>query len=182
MTTAVRPYTIIEAGFAGWPSIGVAGRRQLEVGQMYIGLGLFDTSTAGISPMQLAEGAGTMMDILNMVEPGTRQVVVGDVTRMPFPDDTADEIIAANLVADPRFVHFEEAATEMKRVVRPLGSLIVVETITPNEIPAASLARRLDPYGFEFVNPGSAYDPHLVSQYSDVEGQAGYVAMFRQRG
>lgn len=167
---------ILEVGFAGWPSIGVPQRRALLPDQHLICLGLFD----GPNAMHNAIGAKAMMDIQNGLLPGKRSVVRASVLHLPFGEQTMDEVIAANLFGDVRFgeAATNRAAQEIARVLKPGGELTVVETISPTVVPREVLRETMRPHGFQQTNIGSEQLPELISAYSDVRSELGYVAAF----
>jgi SAM-dependent methyltransferase len=175
-----RPFTIIEAGFNTYPSFGAPGRQALEKDQLYIGLGRFvDPRNPGVDPGQLARGTKFCLDVRNGLDFGTRHVVRGDVTNMPFGNNFADAIIVPNVIGDPAFPNIRNALGEVARVLRPLGRLTVVETLDRDTLPVDHVARMLRTFGFHRdMDSGDEHNPALIAQYADRQAATSYAASF----
>ena len=56
--------------------------------------------------------------------------MIADAERLPFPDETFDAVTCAFGVRN--FVHLERGLNEMLRVLKPCGSMVILELATPD--------------------------------------------------
>lgn len=63
----------------------------------------------------------------------TIEMVVGDSENMPFEDDTFDAITVSFGVRN--FANLDKGLTEIKRVLKPGGTLVILETSNPTKFP-----------------------------------------------
>ena len=63
----------------------------------------------------------------------TIEMVVGDSENMPFDDDTFDAITVSFGVRN--FANLDKGLTEIKRVLKPGGTLVILETSNPTKFP-----------------------------------------------
>lgn len=61
------------------------------------------------------------------------EMIVGDSEEMPFKDNTFDAITVSFGVRN--FAHLDKGLTEIKRVLKPGGTLVVLETSNPTKFP-----------------------------------------------
>lgn len=61
------------------------------------------------------------------------EMVVGDSENMPFEDDTFDAITVSFGVRN--FANLDKGLTEIKRVLKPNGRLVILETSNPTKFP-----------------------------------------------
>ena len=63
----------------------------------------------------------------------TIEMIVGDSEDMPFKDDTFDAITVSFGVRN--FANLDRGLTEIRRVLKPSGSLVILETSNPTKFP-----------------------------------------------
>jgi demethylmenaquinone methyltransferase/2-methoxy-6-polyprenyl-1,4-benzoquinol methylase len=56
--------------------------------------------------------------------------MISDAEQLPFPDETFDAVTCAFGVRN--FVHLEQGITEMLRVLKPGGRMVILELTTPD--------------------------------------------------
>ncbi|WP_339661946.1 bifunctional demethylmenaquinone methyltransferase/2-methoxy-6-polyprenyl-1,4-benzoquinol methylase UbiE [uncultured Polaribacter sp.] len=61
------------------------------------------------------------------------EMIVGDSEEMPFDDDTFDAITVSFGVRN--FAHLDKGLTEIARVLKPTGVLVILETSNPTKFP-----------------------------------------------
>lgn len=61
------------------------------------------------------------------------KMIVGDSENMPFKDETFDAITVSFGVRN--FAHLDKGLTEIKRVLKPGGKLVILETSVPTKFP-----------------------------------------------
>lgn len=70
-----------------------------------------------------------MLDVASLKEKGAR-FMVADAEHLPFEDNTFDAVTCAFGVRN--FVHLEQGLSEMLRVLKPGGTLVILELATPD--------------------------------------------------
>ena len=60
-------------------------------------------------------------------------MIVGDSENMPFPDNTFDAITVSFGVRN--FANLDKGLTEIRRVLKPNGTFVVLETSNPTKFP-----------------------------------------------
>ena len=69
-----------------------------------------------------------MISIAKTKAPAT--YMIGDAEHLPFPDNTFDAVTCAFGVRN--FVHLEQGLSEMLRVLKPGGTMVILELATPD--------------------------------------------------
>lgn len=69
-----------------------------------------------------------MLSIAKTKAPAT--YMISDAEQLPFPDETFDAVTCAFGVRN--FVHLEQGITEMLRVLKPGGRMVILELTTPD--------------------------------------------------
>ena len=69
-----------------------------------------------------------MLSIAKTKAPAT--YMISDAEQLPFPDETFDAVTCAFGVRN--FVHLEQGITEMLRVLKPGGRIVILELATPD--------------------------------------------------
>ena len=69
-----------------------------------------------------------MLSIAKTKAPAT--YMISDAEQLPFPDDTFDAVTCAFGVRN--FVHLEQGLSEMLRVLKPGGRMVILELATPD--------------------------------------------------
>lgn len=81
----------------------------------------------------------------------TAEIVEGDAAALPFPDDSFDTVVCTLVlcsIPDPR-----RALDELRRVLRPGGSLLFLEHVRSDDLRTARLQDRVNPV-WRFVANG----------------------------
>ncbi|MBN1308656.1 MAG: methyltransferase domain-containing protein [Chitinispirillaceae bacterium] len=115
----------------------------------------------GVNAVGCDFSRGMLRQARKKSRPGSCAWIEGDATQLPFVDDCFDVVTCSHALYELKGRHRTEALHEMKRVVRPVGMVLIME----HEVPKKPVVRlffnmRMAAMGsddaHEFVNAGKA--------------------------
>ena len=113
-----------------------------------------------------------------------RQVIIGDVRALPFPESSVNLVFFSNVFGDPRFGRFvgkdnsikncsfdkdfRTVAEEINRVLKKGGKVVILETYTPETSEYDSLIRFFKAVGFKLVENYGGDDVKKIFQSGSI--------------
>lgn len=151
---------IVEIGVRDEP-FPATGRRMINAGEHYIGVERH-CGCVPVARRSLIESQG---------HPGVLQVVQRDASKMDFlPDESVDEVVICNVFGeDYEFAkNLQGPIDEVERVLKPDGSITIVETSTPLVAPRWAVRQFFNKRGFRLITShADAYELEKIWAYKD---------------